>query len=39
VKAPNGRPYDLPHRLSVMLLADGAEWRIRTLSATPNPRA
>lgn len=36
VSAPNGRRYSLPHRMSVMFVADGGAWRIKTM--TPLPR-
>lgn len=35
VAAPNGRHYSLPHKLTVMLVASGAEWRIKTMTALP----
>ena len=38
VRAPNGRPYELRHKMSVMFVPDGDAWRIRTMAATSNPR-
>jgi ketosteroid isomerase-like protein len=38
VQAPNGRAYDLPHKMHALFVFDGAEWRIRTLTPTANPR-
>ena len=38
VRAPNGREYDLDHKLSAMFEAAGDAWKLRTLTATPNPR-
>lgn len=37
VRAPNGRPYDLEHRLTAMFVRSGEEWRIRTMSPVANP--
>lgn len=39
VHAPNGRPYDLRHRLSVMFVPSDEEWRIRVMTAVANPRS
>ncbi|HEY0372499.1 MAG TPA: nuclear transport factor 2 family protein [Thermoanaerobaculia bacterium] len=38
VRAPNGRTYDLDHRLSAMFVRTGEEWQIRTMSPVANPR-
>lgn len=38
VRAPNGRPYELRHKMSVMFVPAGDTWRIRTMAATSNPR-
>lgn len=38
VQAPNGRTYDLPHKMHALFVFDGTEWRIRTLTPTANPR-
>ncbi len=37
VRAPNGRPYELQHRLTAMFVRSGEEWRIRTMTAVANP--
>jgi uncharacterized protein (TIGR02246 family) len=36
VRAPNGRPYDLPHTISVMFTLTDSRWRIRTMTPRPN---
>jgi uncharacterized protein (TIGR02246 family) len=38
VRAPNGRTYDLDHRLTAMFVRTGEEWQIRTMSPIANPR-
>ena len=38
VRAPNGRPYDLPHSISALFVRSGDGWQIRTMSPVPNPR-
>lgn len=38
VQAPNGRAYDLRHKLSVMFVEEAGETKIRTMTATANPR-
>ena len=38
VRAPNGRTYDLEHRLTAMFVRTGEEWQIRTMSPIANPR-
>lgn len=39
VQAPNGRAYDLPHKMHALFVFDGTAWRIRTMTPTANPRA
>ena len=36
VSAPNGRRYALPHRMSVMLVSENGEWRIKTMTPLPH---
>lgn len=38
VRAPNGRPYDLPTVLSALFVRTGDDWQIRTLTPLANPR-
>lgn len=38
VRAPNGRTYDLDHRMTAMFVRTGQEWQIRTMSPIANPR-
>ena len=38
VAAPNGRRYALHHTISAMFVANGPEWRIRTMTPLPAPR-
>jgi uncharacterized protein (TIGR02246 family) len=38
VRAPNGRPYDLPHSISAMFVRSGDDWRIATMTPLTNPR-
>jgi len=38
VRAPNGHPYELRHKMSVMFVPSAGAWRIRTMAATSNPR-
>ena len=38
VRAPNGRPYDLPTVISALFVRAGEEWKIRTLTPLANPR-
>jgi uncharacterized protein (TIGR02246 family) len=38
VIAPNGRTYDLNHRIFAMFVADGDGWRIRSMTPLANPR-
>jgi uncharacterized protein (TIGR02246 family) len=39
VQAPNGRSYELRHKLSVLFVPADEGWRIRTMTATSNPRS
>jgi uncharacterized protein (TIGR02246 family) len=38
VRAPNGRPYDLPTVLSALFVRSGDDWQIRSLTPVANPR-
>ena len=38
VRAPNGRTYDLDHRMSALFVRTGEEWQIRTMTPVANPR-
>ena len=38
VQAPNGRAYELRHKLSVLFVEEAGALRIRTMTATSNPR-
>ena len=38
VRAPNGRPYDLPTIMSALFVRAGHDWQIRTLTPIANPR-
>ena len=38
VRAPNGRPYDLPTVMSALFVRAGDDWQIRSLTPLANPR-